>query len=356
MAQSFVPQGTSVICTMMTCGAPQEIGITRTAYTIHTKKGQPLLNINDKKLSAAFKCKQPAKFWGGLQALCLGIALAAAVVLTGGLAATVIIAACVVSIAAGSTSIYKMAHDCDVISSSVWLLPHETVYIENAKALLNQSQISCSKGGLINIIMDPVIAKEAAEKISNNNTKEALAQMGSMFAIGFISVYTAGATFATAAAFVSVAMYTPGEWIGENTPNPVAGNLASNAATDLASTAATKGGSGVIKDVAVGVGENVANSSIQNMTKGAAQYGVGVATESVEMSLEGAIRYTIGKNRFKFSMDKVGVGGLVANILIGTASDYYENHLAGETIDASDKFNIKDQSNGINVIAKTANI
>ncbi|CAC9972988.1 PAAR-like protein [Flavobacterium panici] len=363
MSQSFVPQGTSVICTMMTCGSPQEIGITRTAYNIHTEKGQPLLNINDKKLSAEFGCKKPAKFWGGLKALCIGIAIAAAVVLTGGAAIAIVAVALTVAVAAGVTSIYKTAHACDVISSYEWVFFHQTVYIEGASALLNSSQMTCIEGkGLINIIMDPVIARDAAEYISNNNNKEILAQEGSMLAMGFIGVYSAAVLAPTAAlalsavsvsAVVSLAMYAPGEWMGDNISNEAGANVASNVTGDLVGTAVTAGESGVLKEVAIGVAENTANKSLPSMVRGLAQYGAGSVMDDIGKSLEGAIRYAVGKTKFNFSIDTPSLGGMLCNIIIGTASDNYENGLKDATEKASDKFNTDDKSNGISVIALT---
>lgn len=73
----------------------------------------------------------------------------------------------------------------------------------------------------------------------------------------------------------------------------------------------------------------------------------------IALGLKSAIRYTIGKNRFNFSMGTRGVGGLAANIVIGTASDYYENYLAEKARQANDKFDKDDKANGINVIAQT---
>lgn len=363
MAQSFVPQGTSVICTMMTCGSPQEIGITRKAYNIHTEKGQPLLNINDKKLSAEFGCKTTKKFWGGLKALCIGIAIAAAVVLTGGAAIAVVAVALAVAVVAEGTAIYTTAHACDVISSYKWVLFHETVYIEGASALLNSSQLSCAEGsGLINIIMDPAIANQAAKYISNNNNKEILAQEGSMLAMGFIGVYSAAVMAPTAAlaltavsvsAVVSVAMYGPGEWIGSKIENEAGANVTVNVAGDLLTTGVTKTESGVLKEVAVGVAENTANKSIPSMVRGLAQYGAGSVMDDIGKSLEGAIRYAVGKTKFNFSIDTPSLGGMLCNIIIGTASDNYENGLADETKEAAKDFNDDDVANGINVIALT---
>jgi hypothetical protein len=125
MAQSYVPQNTKVICTNMTSSSPQEIKATRSYIVIHTGKKQPLLTLVDNKLSNTLSCKVSGKLWGGFQALCIGIAIGAAIVLTGGLAAAVIITALAVSVVAGGTAIYKMAHDCDATLQVHWEKPHK---------------------------------------------------------------------------------------------------------------------------------------------------------------------------------------------------------------------------------------
>ncbi|MDR2235564.1 MAG: hypothetical protein LBE92_05535 [Chryseobacterium sp.] len=210
MAESYIPEGTDVICTLMQKG-PNKIGLgDRTSYVAYKGKNAPLLNISDKKISESFQCKNASKFWGGLQALCAGIAIGAivvlavaATVLTGGAAAIFIGAIAFtagVSLGAGIIGLYKTAHDCDVIKDSTWSLPHDTVRIEGKKALLNRSFISCSKGGKVTIIVDPVIAQNAAEIITSNNQKEVLSHMGSQFVMGIITGATSASPLALAAA------------------------------------------------------------------------------------------------------------------------------------------------------------
>ncbi|MBC9795075.1 PAAR-like protein [Sinomicrobium weinanense] len=196
MAQSYIPEGTEVICTMMQKG-PNKIGINRTSYVVHKSENAPLLNKLDKKISDSFQCKNASKFWGGLSTLCAGIAIGAlvvaavaATVLTGGAAAVFIVAAAgtaLVSLGAGVTGLYKAAHDCDATLESQWQLLHETVNIDGEQAVLNRSFISCVKGGKVSLIVDPVIAKSAAEQIINNNENEVSAHLSSQFVMGLIT-------------------------------------------------------------------------------------------------------------------------------------------------------------------------
>lgn len=96
MKQSFIRQGTCVVCTNMTCGKPQKVGVIRAErYVMNTKAEEPLLNVDDRKISASFGCRKPQSFYAGLCALCVGIcigiaitaAIVAAIVATGGAAA-----------------------------------------------------------------------------------------------------------------------------------------------------------------------------------------------------------------------------------------------------------------------------
>ena len=122
MAESYVPQDTMAICTMMTNGAPQMIKVATTPSNVmYSTKKQAFLTMSDNKLGGSFACKKPAKFWGGLQTLALGIAIGAAIVLTGGAAAVVIVAACAVGVFAGGVALFKMAHDCDATTKKKWL-------------------------------------------------------------------------------------------------------------------------------------------------------------------------------------------------------------------------------------------
>lgn len=206
---SYIPEGTHVICTNMTNGAPLQIGLHHTSNVLYKSKGNALLNIEDKKISASFSCKNTSKFWSGFATLALGIAvgaaLVAAVVLTGGAAGIAIAAAAVAAgtataagvtagvaigaaIGFGITSHFKQQHACDITLQSNWLPGtfHATVKINKQNALLNTSLLQCKNGGTVSIIVDYPLAVEAAKKISENNIKELHDHEESEFFMGVV--------------------------------------------------------------------------------------------------------------------------------------------------------------------------
>lgn len=292
----------------------------------------------------------------GLQALALGIAIGAAIVLTGGAAAVVIIAACAISVAA----LYKMAHDCDATLDREWQKPHDKVSFNKEKAILNRSYLDCPKGpGKITIIMDPVIAQKAADFISNNNIKKAMMQqMGSQLVMGVITGVTAGTSVIAVGVTgaLTLALYTPSEAFGdtdfgsnnEGTTSTISA-VGSDAVSAGIGVAITKATGGAITEV----GGTIINSNVGNAVGGLVQYGAGSAMGNVSRSFEGAIRNFIGHRGLKadnYSGYK-GIAGFVANIAIGTFADKYENGLADETSERARILNISDAKNGINVIA-----
>ena len=158
MKQSFIRQGTCVVCTNMTCGKPQKVGVTRAErYVMNTKAEEPLLNVDDRKISASFGCRNPQSFYAGLCALCvgicIGIAITAAIVATGGAAAVAAAALLATKAAliftAGvvvvSCLAYAVDHDCDETLACEWQLPHMQVKIESQPALLNGSYMMPSR-------------------------------------------------------------------------------------------------------------------------------------------------------------------------------------------------------------------
>lgn len=207
MKQSFIRQGTCVVCTNMTCSMPQKIGVTRAErYVMNTKANEPLLNIDDRKISASFCCRNPISFYGGLCALCVGIcigvAFIAAVVFTGGVAAVTAAAFAAAKAAliftggvvVGSALAYAVDHDCDETLTCKWELPHKGVMIEGRPALLNQSYMDCSRGGQILIILNEETAAKAAKYISSCNTNALWWQMGSQAVQGVLAGMTMAAT------------------------------------------------------------------------------------------------------------------------------------------------------------------
>ncbi len=389
MAQSFVPEDTNVVCTMMTVPSPQQVKITQASNVLFKSKEKPLLTAWDNKISCSFACKSPASFWGGLQALAAGIAIGAAVVLTGGAALVVVGVACAVSVAAGCTALYKMAHDCDATLNIKWEKPHDKVKFNSEKALLNRSILQCPKGGgTLTIIMSPAIAKEAAEYICSNNTKEVFAKMGSQFAIGFITSFTGGmTTVATAVSgLVTVGMYFASDFIEEkkllsdNTSNVatnVVGTFAAGIIEDNIVANATQ-----IKQVAVGtkfyaeglvknnpiykgIGGGLAIKGFEEAQRQSVKKSVtqtaskllaepGRLKETTKLVGEGIIEGNPIKAGFGkyFTMKNLSLAGLVANIGIGYFANDYMDDLAENTVKMRKEFDKQDMNNGISIIAK----
>jgi hypothetical protein len=370
MAESFIPEGTNIICTNMTGGVPMQIMQQREiAYTIHDSKNKPLLNINDRKLSGPFSCVVPGMLWGGLEALCLGIAVAAlaiAVVATGGLALVAIgvgLAACTVGIGAGITALCKIAHACDTTLSSKWGYPHDNVTIEgeNAFALLNKSALFCNKGGVLYLIIDPVIAASAAIKISDHNMNQFYAQMGSQFLMGLIGTLgSVSGGGGSAGLIISSVIAVPAYFWGENDDddskkNEILGNAFENAAQDFV----TEGGGEIVEN-AIEHPELLKNTG--RLAQGAIIYGKGTVTGSVPDSLEGALRIAIAQNSLKGHFKEIfswknmkgGVISFVANLVIGVTSDIYENIQENKAINDSRNANKNDANNAISVVADNA--
>ena len=226
MAESYIPQNTLSICTNMTKPSPQKLLILRgnpRTFTHVSGDREAVLNANDRNLSDAFTCKNQLKFWGGLEALCAGLAVAAlvvATVATGGLAlaaTAVVVGACAVGIGAGIAGLVTMNECAKCLQQ--WQLIHSNVSIEGAKALLQDSFLSCSNGGVITIVLDPVVARDAAEKISRNNNEEVLWQMGSQFLQGLIAIAANGNKYGGPAGLVVAAVLQPIDYVRSENKN-----------------------------------------------------------------------------------------------------------------------------------------
>ena len=230
MGQSYIREETNVVCTNMTCGTPQLLlRGAQNGLVINKSSDNPVLNIDAKKISAPFACKMATKVWGGLQSFLLGVAvgavavfLVAATIVTCGAALPAIIGAIAITseavaltsiavggLAAGYAEHRKqkgLEHDSDITMKSKWRKPHDNVFIEKKKALLNKSQMLCQTGGTINIILDPEVAKAAAAYISKMNILEIQEQENNKFWQGVVSGLTGGAT--PIALAISVGLYT----------------------------------------------------------------------------------------------------------------------------------------------------
>ena len=210
MAQSYIPAGTDVICTEMTGGEPAQLGLTREATVLYGKEEKPLLNICDKKLSCSLECRIKQTFFSGLGGLLIGLAAGALVVTfviaTAGAGAAVVGAAAAIATTAtnvafvtsmallvggiascGAATTYKyLANECDSSLEGEWSLFHRKVYLEKSNALLERSILTCSKGGVVSLVMDHAKAVELAKMISETNDKIASKNMWSKFFQGVI--------------------------------------------------------------------------------------------------------------------------------------------------------------------------
>ena len=199
MAQSYIPAGTDVICTEMTGGEPAQLGLTREAKVLYGKEKKPLLNTCDKKLSCSLQCRIKQSFFSGLAGLLTGLALGALavtlVVITAGAATPIIIAAMgaaavlmtSAAVATGTSATYRyLANECDSSLEGEWSLFHSKVYLEKSNALLERSILTCSKGGVVSLVMDHAKAVELAKMISETNDEIASKNMWSKFFQGVI--------------------------------------------------------------------------------------------------------------------------------------------------------------------------
>lgn len=199
MAQSYIPAGTDVICTEMTGGVPAQLGLTREAKVLYGKEKKPLLNTCDKKLSCSLQCRIKQSFFSGLAGLLTGLALGALavtlVVITAGAATPIIIAAMgaaavlmtSAAVATGTSATYRyLANECDSSLEGEWSLFHGKVYIEKSNALLERSILTCSKGGVVSLVMDHAKAVELAKMISKTNDEIADKNLWSKFKQGLI--------------------------------------------------------------------------------------------------------------------------------------------------------------------------
>ena len=282
-------------------------------------------------------------------------------VATGGLAGPVLVAlafgaqagiavAAVGAVAAIGIGLYKEAHDCDITLELSWKEFHPRVKFQGKEALLNSSFMNCPQGGVVTLIVDPVIAQNAADFISNNNGKEILAQGLSKFGVGLIGGLTGG----TNVLGVSLAigfdyMFEDGE----------SGEL------DLAKETKESGietGTGLLLDAKDEIKDirelTEHNQTVQrNVTRfstEAAEAG-SVGNTSRQASRELAAEMERGAfrdfNPMGLKTIGVGIGGAVAGFVLEQSVNIYENNLQTESIDMRENAETNDSNNNIGVIA-----
>ncbi len=204
--KGYIEEGGWVSCTMDSFGTPRQLVARRDAQ-VKRHNGKILLTKIDTAIDKQFVCNSPVKFWTGLAALAVGIAI----VLSGPVGWIALGACAVAAVAITFQSV--TSHACNGCLEGIeWNPSHETVKIGGQDVILyNYSQLQCSNGGLL-------IASETfdeANSISNqmalNNWQANAINIEQHLVNGIIDGLM-GFSFTA----VDVAFELAGEYLGEN--------------------------------------------------------------------------------------------------------------------------------------------
>ena len=204
--KGYIEEGGWVSCTMDSFGTPRQLVARRDAQ-VKRHNGKILLTKIDTAIDKQFVCNSPVKFWTGLAALAVGIAIALS-----GPVGWIALGACAVA-AVAITFQSVTSHACNgCLEGTEWISSYDKVKLGGQDAILyNYSQLKCSNGGLL-------IASETfdeANSISNqmalNNWYANVINIGQHLANGYIDGCM-GFSFTA----VDVAFELAGEYLGEN--------------------------------------------------------------------------------------------------------------------------------------------
>ena len=204
--KGYIEEGGWVSCTMDSFGTPRQLVARRDAQ-VKRHNGKILLTKIDTAIDKQFVCNSPVKFWTGLAALAVGIAIALS-----GPVGWIALGAC--AVAAVAITIQSVtSHACNgCLEGTEWISSYEKVKLGGQDAILyNYSQLQCSNGGLL-------IASETfdeANSISNqmalNNWQANAINIEQHLVNGIIDGLM-GFSFTA----VDVAFELAGEYLGEN--------------------------------------------------------------------------------------------------------------------------------------------
>lgn len=196
---SYLPQETSVVCTMQMSPTPGKLLADPTARglsVINSNKDAIMLTKADKILKADFSCKNDWKgpvTWGAFFAgLAVGIALAAFTVVTFGVGAIIIGA---VAVAAVATVAYVKSNSVQCNKKlQPWQEVHPTVKFDQNAALTQRSIMTCNVGGVLKPFTSEAAAQGAANEIAWANRADVTLSGVISFIFGASVGYTAGTT------------------------------------------------------------------------------------------------------------------------------------------------------------------
>jgi len=179
--KGYIEEGGWISCTMDSFGTPRQLVARRDAQ-VKRHNGKILLTKIDTAIDKQFVCNSPVKFWTGLAALAVGIAIALS-----GPVGWIALGAC--AVAAVAITIQSVtSHACNgCLEGTEWISSYDKVKLGGQDVILyNYSQLKCSNGGLL-------IASETfdeANSISNqmalNNWKANAINIGQHLANGII--------------------------------------------------------------------------------------------------------------------------------------------------------------------------
>jgi len=378
MSKSYIPRTTLTVCTNMMVPSPQKLAHAHGSTVMHKSANNQLLNIDDRKLMDAFKCKNPMKFWQGLGTMLVGIGIGiligAAIVASGGTALLIVAA---VVVATGATCIVAgdmVSHDCDATKQGSWQLFHKTVYIDKKNALLQTSILSCSQGGMVSIVPDPVTALKIASIYAKNNTEEVFTHNRSQLFQGIITgVTTLGSMPAAILSTVlGAGFYIKGENESQETQQKVLASSINDQNASLPERTLAGDAGGALQQEAVNQPVGIATGTIEEMLElrkaqnsaealsqqrqaahferqaaqqearaarlaqnGAAEQAEIVARRAANSRLAGNIA-TRSQPKFKWTKWGVGIGvgiaGAVANFFIENAANEKEDKLFNNVV------------------------
>jgi hypothetical protein len=350
MSSSYLPSGVLVSCTLSTSSKPQNLGLSRSQKTVYGHSESVIwLNIDDKKLKNTFVCKSPAKMWGGLGTMLLGVAVgilavaavivvAAAIVGTGGVAgiilagmATAATSAATGAIVAGAATlsavfmgigIYKQSHSCDCTldKASKWINTHQKVRFNQNLAIVQKSFLKCTNGGLVQPLLNPAIAQLAASKFASNNTAEVNDHLLQQGITGFISGFTGLGDPLGTSIGLGFSTYEYVEGNDKETLANESGSEEDDYNTDVKNTA---------RDNTVGTVVGAGNES-RKVVNTITEQNRTIIRELMDQgaTYEQADRFTIfGEHSFKGEFGKMGIGlGVGIGFgLAGSVANHYIN-------------------------------
>lgn len=384
MAQSYVPEGTMIVCNAAKKPMDNTIISNRNPATVLNKeKSAILLNNTDFKLEAAFVCNFNSKFWGGLKMLGAIVAIGALAILTVATGGTILFAlAAAVAVTAAATSAYsavrEIVHDCDATLTSKWIGFHGSVKFNKKNALLQSSTMICVKGGALAIVVDPVLARAAMEKIAANNTEEYYTHLNSQIIQGGMFVLSSKGDPRALAFGYPLTVYN--YVVGEDKKNAerareiegrITGEIQPKEAGVLGTVwGALPDGEGTFnagRDAAIGVMTEASyspemitamanNATIIKAYPAIVRGSLGTQFPMASLRLNSSLYFAAAKQTFNPNVLKslgTGFAWGIAGAVVDGASDQYENSLYDDTLKYFQEFLTvqNSKSKGINVIS-----